>query len=219
MSTEIAPRWTDEELNSDGVSKKDLISYLQETGSNDFLLAHKLNGKLNNVAKTAKKPALITAYKALFETKQFRSSDEVSAAEIKHEKTEAPKDKASEEVHQHEKEVPKYTKKVTKKGTGERLPKKGDRVSVYYTGMLEDGTVFDTNTKPKGRKPVSPLVFKVGTGQVIRGWDEALMTMVQGEKARLTIEPEWAYGRQGHAAAGIPPHAALIFDVELVVVD
>ncbi|KAJ1963004.1 FK506-binding protein 2B [Dipsacomyces acuminosporus] len=217
---EIAPKWTEEDLNGEGVSKKDLISYLQETGSNEFLLAHKLNGKLNNVAKTAKKPALIAAYKTLFETRQFRSSDEVSATELKQEKAEAPKSETKEEAQQPAKEEePKYTKKVTKKGTGDRFPKKGDRVGVFYTGMLENGDVFDTNIKTKGRKAMSPLVFKVGTGRVIRGWDEGLMTMVQGEKARLTIQPEWAYGKQGVPDAGIPPHATLIFDVELVSVD
>ncbi|KAJ1948410.1 FK506-binding protein 2B [Linderina macrospora] len=217
MATELSPKWTAAELASDDVSKKDLISYLQESASNDFLLSHKLNGKLANVAKSAKKPALITAYNDLFATKQFRAADEVSAADVKHAKAEPAKE--SKQEQEHEAETPKYTKKVTKRGTGQRMPVKGDRVNVYYTGMLEDGTVFDTNLKTKGRKPISPLVFKVGTGQVIRGWDEALMTMVAGEKARLTIEPEWAYGKHGHEAGGIPPHATLIFDVELVTVD
>ncbi|KAJ1955195.1 FK506-binding protein 2B [Linderina pennispora] len=217
MAAELSPKWTAAELASDDVSKKDLISYLQESASNPFLLSHKLNGKLANVAKTAKKPALITAYDELFATKQFRAADEISASEVKHAKVAAEKSAAPEQ--QHESETPKYVKKTTKRGTGQRMPSKGDRVSVYYTGMLEDGTVFDTNLKTKGRKPMAPLVFKVGTGQVIRGWDEALMTMVAGEKARLTIESEWAYGRHGHEAAGIPPHATLVFDVELVNVD
>ncbi|KAJ2238886.1 FK506-binding protein 2B, partial [Coemansia sp. RSA 455] len=68
-SSEITPKWTAEELAGEGVSKKDLVSYLHESGSNTFLLAHKLNGKLASVVKTAKKPALIAAYKNLFETK------------------------------------------------------------------------------------------------------------------------------------------------------
>ncbi|KAJ1645381.1 FK506-binding protein 2B [Coemansia asiatica] len=221
MPPEIASKWTDEELNSEGVSKKDLVSFLQESASNEFLLAHKLNGKLANVAKAAKRPALVAAYHALFETKQFRSSDEVSASEIKAKKPEGNKieDQADQTEVKQQDLAPKYTKKITKKGSGERFPSKGDRVSVFYTGMLEDGKVFDSNTTAKGRKTPTPLKFKVGTGQVIRGWDEGLMTMVQGEKARLTIQSEWAYGQRGNEAGGIPPNATLIFDVELVSID
>ncbi|KAJ1887189.1 FK506-binding protein 2B [Kickxella alabastrina] len=218
-AVEIVPKWTNEDLNSESVSKKDIVSFLQESGNNDFLLAHKLNGKLANIAKTTKRPALLAAYRTLFDTKQFRSSDEVSATEIKSVKAETTESEKPEGKHVQEDSTPKYTKKVTKKGTGTRIPAKGDRVNVFYTGMLENGTQFDTNTVGKGRKPASPLTLKVGTGQVIRGWDEALMTMVQGEKARLTIQPEWAYGQRGNAAGGIPPNATLIFDVELVVVD
>ncbi|KAJ1905751.1 FK506-binding protein 2B [Coemansia sp. IMI 209127] len=225
----IEPKWTEEELGSDGISKKDLVAYLQESGSNDFLLAHKLNGKLASVVKTAKKPALVTAYKELFETKQFRSSTEVPASEVKKEKTQVAAAAAAgdNEAKAAKKEQPtdeaKYTKKVTKKGSGDRKPQKGDRkpqkgdrVSVFYTGRLQDGTEFDSNIKTKGRKAPTPLVFKVGTGRVIRGWDEALLTMVKGEKATLEIQPEWAYGQRGVEASGIPANATLIFDVELV---
>ncbi|PIA15194.1 hypothetical protein COEREDRAFT_45334 [Coemansia reversa NRRL 1564] len=214
MPSEIQPKWSQEELSGDGVSKKELVVFLQESGSNDFLLSHKLNGKLNNVVKTAKKPALIAAYEDLFASKRFRSDDEQSAADVKQDKpATAVQNDLSEEKGP---EPVKYTKNVIKKGTGDRCPKKGDRVSVFYTGQLENGTVFDTNTEPKGRKPPSPLVFKVGTGRVIRGWDEALLTMVKGEKAKLTIQPEWAYGQRGNSAGGIPPNATLIFEVELV---
>ncbi|KAJ1668720.1 FK506-binding protein 2B [Coemansia sp. RSA 1813] len=211
--SDIEAKWTVEEVNGDSVSKKDLVSYLQESGNNDFLVAHKLNGKLASVVKTAKKPALVAAYKTLFETKQFRSSNEAPASEVKKEKTVAHENKAEKEQVVEE---AKYTKKVSKKGSGDRMPKKGDRVSVFYTGRLENGTEFDSNVKAKGRKAPTPLVFKVGTGRVIRGWDEALMTMVKGEKATLTIQPDWAYGQRGVEAAGIPPNATLIFDVELV---
>ncbi|KAJ2899873.1 FK506-binding protein 2B [Coemansia aciculifera] len=222
--SEIAPKWTAEELAGDGVSKKDLVSFLHESGSNVFLLAHKLNGKQASVVKTAKKPALIAAYKDLFETKQFRSSDEVSATEIKQEK--APAAAAAAAVVPSTAaeapavaEAPKYTKRIIKKGTGDGCPSKGDRVSVFYSGWLEDGTLFDTNTKSKGRKPASPLVFKVGTSTVIRGWDEALLTMKKGEVASLTIQPEWAYGQRGNEAGGIPPNATLKFEVTLVQFD
>ncbi|KAJ2023999.1 FK506-binding protein 2B [Coemansia sp. S85] len=222
MSSEITPKWTAEELAGEGVSKKDLVSYLHESGSNAFLLAHKLNGKLASVVKTAKKPALLAAYKNLFETKQFRSSDEVSATEIKQEKAAVADSSAEQKAEAAEPaavEEPKYTKRVIKKGTGLGSPVKGDRVSVYYSGWLKNGTLFDSNTTTKGRKPSSPLMFKVGTGTVIRGWDEALMTMKMGEVASVLIQPEWAYGQRGLAAGGIPPNATLKFEITLVQFD
>ncbi|KAJ2785667.1 FK506-binding protein 2B [Coemansia javaensis] len=224
MASEIQPRWSAEELDGDGVSKKDLVAFLQESGSNAFLLAHKLNGKLANVAKTAKRPALVAAYADLFATKQFRASDEAAADTIRQERAAdagAPQDAPGEPAEPAERkaEEPKYEKAVLKKGTGDRHPAKGDRVSVFYTGTLEDGTVFDSNAERRGRKAPTPLVFKVGTGRVIRGWDEALMTMTKGEKARLTIRPEWAYGQRGLEDAGIPPNATLVFTVELVDID
>ncbi|KAJ1722341.1 FK506-binding protein 2B [Coemansia biformis] len=215
--SEIQPKWTAEELAGDSVSKKELVAFLQESGSNEFLLVHKLNGKLANVVKTAKRPALVAAYTDLFAAKQFRSSDEAAAATIKQAKdAETEESSAVDGASEPIAEEAKYEKTVLKKGAGERCPTKGDRVSVFYTGKLADGTVFDNNTEPKGRKPPSPLVFKVGTGRVIRGWDEALLTMVKGEKARLIIKPEWAYGQRGLEAGGVPPNATLHFDVELV---
>uniref|UniRef100_A0A8C7WSL5 peptidylprolyl isomerase n=1 Tax=Oryzias sinensis TaxID=183150 RepID=A0A8C7WSL5_9TELE len=94
---------------------------------------------------------------------------------------------------------PKYTKSTLKKGDKTNIPKKGDTVSCWYTGSLEDGTVFDTNipAAAKKKRQTKPLSFKVGLGRVIRGWDEALLTMSKGETARLEIEPEWAYGKKG----------------------
>ncbi|KAJ2357046.1 FK506-binding protein 2B [Coemansia erecta] len=209
----VESKWTAEELAGDGVSKKELATFLQESGSNEFLLKHKLNGKLANVVKTAKKPALVAAYADLFATQQFRSSDEASASDIKQTKPEVVKEA---KVEAKTDDIKYYEKVIIKKGTGDRCPAKGDRVSVFYTGKLEDGTVFDDNTEPKGRKPPGVLVFKVGTGRVIRGWDEALMTMVRGETASLTIKPEWAYGQRGNQAGGIPPNATLFFTVQLV---
>ncbi|KAF9152441.1 FK506-binding protein 2B, partial [Mortierella sp. AD010] len=82
-----------------------------------------------------------------------------------------------------------------------------------------DGTIFDTNDNTK--KKSNPLRFKVGVGRVIAGWDEAMLTMSRGEKAKITIEPEHAYGKKGvpDAKVPIPPNARLIFDVELVSLD
>jgi FKBP-type peptidyl-prolyl cis-trans isomerase FkpA len=89
-------------------------------------------------------------------------------------------------------------------------PKKGDTVVVHYTGWLTDGTKFDSSVDRN-----DPFAFVLGEGQVIRGWDEGVATLRVGDKARLTIPPELAYGKAGYPGA-IPPNATLIFEVELI---
>jgi FKBP-type peptidyl-prolyl cis-trans isomerase len=96
-----------------------------------------------------------------------------------------------------------------KQGTGPK-PAKGSRVKVHYTGKLKDGTKFDSSLD-RGK----PIEFKAGVGQVIKGWDEALMDMKKGEKRILMIPYQLAYGRKGYPGV-IPPKADLIFDVELI---
>ncbi len=98
---------------------------------------------------------------------------------------------------------------ITEHGTGEQ-PQRGQHVAVHYTGMLLDKTVFDSSYRRR-----KPIEFKVGVGQVISGWDEGIMLLHQGDKARLVIPAELAYGSRG-AGGVIPPNATLIFDVELV---
>ncbi|PVU94001.1 hypothetical protein BB559_003105 [Furculomyces boomerangus] len=213
----VEQKWTAEQLVSDEVSKKDLVEFLQQNSSNKFLIQNKLNGKVANIAKTSKKPLLISAYNLLFQTQDFRAQDEIDPTSLRKEKAEdnpAPPI-ASPEIIQDI--SPKYSKTVTKKGSGSSTPKKGDFVSVFYKGTFEDGKVFDTNIGKKGKS--QPLRFKVGTGQVIRGWDEGLMTMKQGEKATLHIQSEWAYGKKGLPAGNIPPNTNLVFEVELVSID
>ena len=94
-------------------------------------------------------------------------------------------------------------------GTGP-APKRGDTVTVHYSGWLTDGTKFDSSVDRD-----EPFSFVLGTGQVIQGWDQGVAGMRVGEKARLTIPPGLAYGEQGYPGA-IPPNATLIFEVELL---
>jgi len=94
-------------------------------------------------------------------------------------------------------------------GTGDS-PKPGQLVTVHYTGTLENGTKFDSSVD-KG----TPYPFKIGTGRVIRGWDEGIMTMKVGGKRRLIVPPNLGYGTNGNPPS-IPPNAKLIFEVELL---
>ncbi|KAK8561421.1 hypothetical protein V6N13_149400 [Hibiscus sabdariffa] len=101
-------------------------------------------------------------------------------------------------------------KKLIKEGEGSETPKDGDEVEVHYTGTLLDGTQFDSS-----RDRDTPLKFKLGQGQVIKGWDEGIKTMKKGENAFFTIPPELAYGETGFPPT-IPPDSTLQFDVELL---
>lgn len=97
-----------------------------------------------------------------------------------------------------------------------KAPSKGDRVSVHYTGWLDQkgviGTKFDSSVD-RG----APFKFVVGVGQVIQGWDEGVLLMKIGEKRRYFIPAKLGYGAYG-AGAAIPPHADLIFDVEMLAI-
>ena len=98
-----------------------------------------------------------------------------------------------------------------------RVAEAGDKLSVYYTLWLEDGTQIESNVGG------NPFKFTLGQGDVIKGWDEGLVGMKVGETRTLTIPPDLAYGEQGTRDRSgnqiIPPNATLTFEVELLAVE
>lgn len=98
---------------------------------------------------------------------------------------------------------------VTRHGTGQPL-KAGDTVSVHYTGLLTNGTKFDSSLDRN-----EPFQFPLGAGRVIKGWDEGLLQLRVGDQATLIIPPQLGYGARG-AGDVIPPDATLIFIIEVV---
>ena len=94
-------------------------------------------------------------------------------------------------------------------GDGQEV-EKFNIVTVNYTGLLEDGTKFDSSLNP-GR---TPFRFTVGAGQVIQGWDQGLIGMKVGGKRKLTIPPELGYGSRDNGP--IPANSTLIFEIDLL---
>ncbi len=131
--------------------------------------------------------------------------------------TDAKKDKAKEalanDFQAKKKEAKEYEGGLKiytiKKGTG-RKPKAGEIVQMHYTGYLIDGTKFDSSYDRK-----RPLVFPVGKGKVIAGWDKGILELQEGEEAIFYIPSFMAYGTRG-AGGVIPPNADLIFKVKLI---
>jgi peptidylprolyl isomerase len=90
-------------------------------------------------------------------------------------------------------------------------PRNGQMVTVHYTGWLTNGQKFDSS-----RDRAQPFQFKLGAGQVIKGWDEGVATMKIGGRRKLVIPPQLGYGPSGTPGGPIPPNATLIFDVQLL---
>ena len=105
--------------------------------------------------------------------------------------------------------VDRMARLIEEFGMGGPEARKGDKVLVHYTGVLKDGTQFDSS---RGREP---LDFIIGAGQVIQGWEKGLVGMKVGGKRRLVIPPQLGYGARG-AGNVIPPNPELIFEVELL---
>lgn len=94
-------------------------------------------------------------------------------------------------------------------GTGP-TPQRGQILSVHYTGMLENGTKFDSSYDKR-----QPMNFRFGDPPMIKGWDEGVSTMKVGGKRRLVVPPSLGYGAPGRPPE-IPPNAVLIFEIELL---
>lgn len=109
-------------------------------------------------------------------------------------------------------EVKELTAQILQQGVGERQVKAGDEITVHYTGVLLDGTKFDSSVD-RGE----PFKLTIGVGQVISGWDQGVIGMKVGEMRRLNVPAEFAYGDQ--AVGNIPPNSPLIFEIELITID
>ncbi|KAF8628526.1 hypothetical protein AX15_003839 [Amanita polypyramis BW_CC] len=102
------------------------------------------------------------------------------------------------------------TIETLKEGDNKNFPKKGDTVKIHYVGTLVDGSMFDSS-----RDRGEPFVTQIGVGKVIKGWDEGVPQLSLGQKAVLTVTPDYGYGTRGYPPV-IPPNSTLKFEVELI---
>ena len=106
--------------------------------------------------------------------------------------------------------IPHVTIETMFPGDNENFPQRGEIARVHYIASLDDGTVFESS-----RKRGFPFEFLVGAGRVVPGWDRAIRRMSLGERSRIVVGPEMAYGETGRTPA-IPPNATVTFEVELI---
>jgi len=155
--------------------------------------------EIKRIGADAEKFNAIEAFRTFEGSREKRLEEERFAAEAELEKLAAGFKKTESGL--------RY--KIIQNGDGVKA-EKGKTVSVHYKGQLPDGTVFDSSYKRN-----QPIDFPLGVGQVIPGWDEGIQLLKVGDKARLVIPSDLAYGSRG-AGGVIPPNATLIFDVELM---
>ncbi|KAJ1946608.1 peptidylprolyl isomerase fpr3 [Kickxella alabastrina] len=151
-----------------------------------------------------KKVEEATSKKAkLAEKKAKQEAEKKAKAEA-----EKPKAEAEKKAKSNVREVGGVMVETQKEGEGAGA-KNGQRVAMYYIGKLTSGKVFDQNTKGK------PFWFRLGAGEVIKGWDKGILGMKRGGERRLTIPASMAYGKRG-APPDIPGNATLVFDIRLI---
>lgn len=155
--------------------------------------------KIIRVGSTAENWDGAAAFNSFNEEKEKRQAEEMARAEAEIEKHAAGFEKTESGL--------RY--KILENGEGKKA-ERGNTVSVHYEGSLTNGQVFDSSFQRN-----QPIEFQIGVGQVIPGWDEGIGLLRVGDKARLVIPSQLAYGSTG-AGGVIPPNAALIFDVELM---
>lgn len=103
--------------------------------------------------------------------------------------------------------------KIVIRAAAGKKPVAGNLCTVHCTGFLKEGKKKFWSTKDPGQEPFK---FKVGMGQVIRGWDEGVLQMKEGELAEISMTGDYAYGSRGFPHWGIGPNASLIFEIELL---